>query len=465
MIRVLTDFIIGEREICLMAVHPIEYRYGTPEMREVWSEEYRFHRIIDAEVALAAALAAHGIIPAEAAAEIRNHAHATQLSRAKEIEDEIHHDMMAIVKAIAEECGEPGRWVHFGATSNDILDTATGLQIGASLDIIEVKLCRLLAVLLLRSEETRTLVCAARTHGQIGVPTTYGLRFAIWASEVARHIDRLRQLRGRVVVGQLTGAVGTQASLGSKGIAIQISMMEELGLVPVDVSNQVISRDRYAEYFFMLANMATTLDKIGIELRTLQRTEIGEVEEAFGKHQVGSSTMPHKRNPIRSEQVCGLARVIRSAVEPALLNNTLWDERDLTNSSCERVIFPEATILTDHIILLMGQVLGELEINIPNIRKNLAHLQGINMAESVMIELTRRGMDRQSAHEEVRIASMRALTEDRPLSSVLSEMNETRLYLTQQEITALLEPDHYTGTAVEQVDRLITKLKPLCIGK
>jgi adenylosuccinate lyase len=465
MIRVLTDFIIGEREICLMAVHPIEYRYGTPEMREVWSEEYRFHRIIDAEVALAVALAAHGIVPAEAAAEIRNHAHATQLSRAKEIEDEIHHDMMAIVKAIAEECGEAGRWVHFGATSNDILDTATGLQIGASLDIIEVKLCRLLAVLLLRSEETRTLVCAARTHGQIGVPTTYGLRFAIWASEIGRHIDRLRQLRGRVVVGQLTGAVGTQASLGSKGIAIQISMMEELGLVPVDVSNQVISRDRYAEYFFMLANMATTLDKIGIELRTLQRTEIGEVEEAFGKHQVGSSTMPHKRNPIRSEQVCGLARVIRSAVEPALLNNTLWDERDLTNSSCERVIFPEATILTDHIILLMGQVLGELEINIPNIRKNLAHLQGINMAESVMIELTRRGMDRQSAHEEVRIASMRALTEDRPLSSVLSEMNETRLYLTQQEITALLEPDHYTGTAVEQVDRLITKLKPLCIGK
>ncbi len=448
-----------------MAVHPIEYRYGTPEMREVWSEEYRFHRIIDAEVALAAALAAHGIIPAEAAAEIRNHAHATQISRAKEIEDEIHHDMMAIVKAIAEECGEAGRWVHFGATSNDILDTATGLQIGASLDIIEAKLCRLLAVLLLRSEETRTLVCAARTHGQIGVPTTYGLRFAIWASEVARHIDRLRQLRSRVVVGQLTGAVGTQASLGPKGIAIQISMMEELGLVPVDVSNQVISRDRYAEYFFLLANSATTLDKIGIELRTLQRTEIGEVEEAFGNRQVGSSTMPHKRNPIRSEQVCGLARVIRSAVEPALLNNTLWDERDLTNSSCERVIFPEATILADHIILLMVQVLGELEINVPNIRKNLAHLQGINMAESVMIELTRRGMDRQSAHEEVRIASMRALTENRPLASVLSEMNESRLYLTPQEITALLDPDHYIGTAVEQVDRLIAKLEPLCTGK
>jgi adenylosuccinate lyase len=448
-----------------MAVHPIEYRYGTPEMREVWSEEYRFHRIIDAEVALAGALAAHGIIPEEAASGIRDHAHDARLSRAKEIEDEIHHDMMAIVKAITEQCGESGRWVHYGATSNDILDTATGLQIGASLDLIEVKLCRLLAVLLRRCEETKTLVCAGRTHGQIGVPTTYGLRFAIWASEVARHIERLRQLRGRVVVGKLTGAVGTQASLGAKGIAVQISMMEELGLVPVDVSNQVISRDRYAEYFFMVANIATTLDKIGIELRTLQRTEIGEVEEVFGIRQVGSSTMPHKRNPIRSEQVCGLARVIRSAVEAALLNNTLWDERDLTNSSCERVIFPEATILTDHNLLLMWRVLGELEINTTRIRRNLDLLHGINMAESVMIELTRRGMDRQSAHENVRIASMTALSENRPLASVLYEMSEIRSYLALQEIMALLDPDHYIGTAVEQVDRLIAKLEPLCVYK
>ena len=251
------------------------------------------------------------------------------------------------------------------------------------------------------------------------MPTTYGLRFAIWASEVGRHIERLGQLRPRVVVGQMTGAVGTQAALGPQAMEIQATMMEVLGIGAVDVSNQVISRDRYAEYFMFCANVATTLDKIGIEIRTLQRTEIGEVEEAFGARQVGSSTMPHKRNPIKSEQVCGLARIIRSSVEPALQNNTLWDERDLTNSSCERVLFPEASILTDHCIHLMTNVLEGLVINRNAIRRNLAFLHGINMAESVMIELTRRGMNRQDAHERIRSASMQALAEGKALADVL----------------------------------------------
>ena len=221
--------------------------------------------------------------------------------------------MMAIVKAISEVCGDSGRWVHYGATSNDILDTATGLQLRQALTLIDKKLRLLLEVLIKRSEETKSLVCIGRTHGQHGVPTTYGLRFAIWASEVGRHIERLEQLRPRVVVGQMTGAVGTQAALGPKAMEVQATMMEVLGIGSVDVSNQVISRDRYAEYFMFCANVATTLDKIGIEIRSLQRTEIGEVEEAFGANQVGSSTMPHKRNPIRSEQVCGLARIVRSS--------------------------------------------------------------------------------------------------------------------------------------------------------
>jgi adenylosuccinate lyase len=448
-----------------MAVHPIEYRYGTPEMRDVWSEEYRFRCIVAAEVALARAEAAHGMIPDQAASLIHDRAPAARLDRAREIEAAIHHDMMAIVQAIAEVCGDAGRWVHYGATSNDILDTATGLQVRAALDLIEQKLRLLIGVLLRRSTETKHLVCAGRTHGQIGVPTTYGLRFAIWASEIGRHLDRLTGLRPRVAVGQLTGAVGTQAAMGPKGMQVQITMMQALGLTPVDVSNQVISRDRYAEYFFFLANVATSLDKIGIELRTLQRTEIGEVEEAFGKDQVGSSTMPHKRNPIRSEQVCGLARVIRSAVEPALQNNMLWDERDLTNSSCERVIFPEASILCDHVLRLMTQVLEGLTINESRIRTNLEILHGINMAESVMIDLTRRGMDRQSAHEEVRLASMKALAEGRPLASVLGEIPGVRQYLTMDEIQELLDPDQYIGTAVEQVDLVVAKLSPMATLK
>jgi adenylosuccinate lyase len=446
-----------------MAVHPIEERYGTKEMRAVWSEKNRFSCIVATEVALARAEAHHGMIPAAAAVEINEKAHNASLERAKTIELEISHDMMAIVKAISEVTGESGRWVHYGATSNDLLDTATGLQLKQTLDLIDQKLRQLLGVLLKRSNETKSLVCIGRTHGQHGVPTTYGLRFAIWASEVGRHIERLEQMRPRVVVGQMTGAVGTQAALGPKGIEVQATMMEYLGMSSVDVSNQVISRDRYAEFFMFCAGVATTLDKIGVEVRSLQRTEIGEVEEAFGAKQVGSSTMPHKRNPIKSEQVCGLARIIRSAVEPALQNNTLWDERDLTNSSCERVLFPEASILTDHCLRLMAVVLEGLVINRAAIRRNLDFLHGINMAESVMIELTKKGMNRQDSHERVRMASMQALAENRPLADVLGADPEIVRYCSKSDIAALLNPDTYIGTSVRQVERVIDKLSPLCI--
>jgi adenylosuccinate lyase len=430
-------------------------------MRAVWSEQNRFSCIVAAEVALARAEAAHGMIPQADAETIAANADRASLARAKAIEAEINHDMMAIVRAISEVCGDAGRWVHYGATSNDLLDTATGLQLKQALDLIDEKLRALLAALLDKADDTKTLVCVGRTHGQHGVPTTYGLRFAIWASEVGRHIERLGQLRPRVEVGQMTGAVGTQAALGQKGMEIQASMMEYLALTPVEVSNQVVSRDRYAEYFMFLANVATTLDKIGVELRSLQRTEIGEVEEAFGAKQVGSSTMPHKRNPIRSEQVCGLARIIRSAVEPALANNTLWDERDLTNSSCERVLFPEASILTDHCLRLMTNVIRGLTINRAAIRRNLNFLHGINMAESVMIELTRKGMNRQDAHEHVRVGSMQALAEERPLSEVLAADPGIARYCSEQDLEKLLAPDSYIGTSVRQVERVIARLTPV----
>ncbi|HWQ63022.1 MAG TPA: adenylosuccinate lyase [Methanospirillum sp.] len=445
-----------------MAIHPIEFRYGTPEMKAVWTEEHRFRRIIDAEIALARAEAKEGMIPLGAADAIAASAADASLERAKEIEDEIHHDMMAIVRAVSEVCGEPGRWVHYGATSNDILDTATGLQLKDATTILNIKLRHLLKALLSRAEETKNLICMGRTHGQHGVPTTYGLKFAIWASEIGRHIERLEQMIPRVCVGQMTGAVGTQAAMGDHGINVQTYMMEFLGIGSVDVSNQVIQRDRYAEYFCFLANVATTLDKIGVEIRSMQRTEIGEVEEAFGAKQVGSSTMPHKRNPIRSEQVCGLARIVRSSVEPAFQNNTLWDERDLTNSSPERILFPEATILCDHIIKLMATVIEGLVLKPDRIHKNLMFLHGINMAESVMIELTKRGMARQEAHEIIRVKSMEALAAEKPLSSLLAQTPEVTRFIPTAEIESLLDPNNYMGTSIKQVDRVIEKLQPLC---
>lgn len=445
-----------------MAVHPIEYRYGTPEMRAVWSEEHRFACIVAAEVALAKALAAHDVIPREAAEEIARCAPRAELARAKEIEAEIGHDVMSIVKAIAEVSGDAGAFVHLGATSNDMLDTATGLQLRESLGLIEEKLLGLLRALLARAEETKELVCAGRTHGQIGIPTTYGLRFAVWAAEVARHLERLKEMRPRVIVGKLTGATGTQAALGEKGLDVQQSMMRMLGLNPVLVSNQVIQRDRYAEYFMVLANIATTLDKIAIEIRTLQRSEIGEVEEPFGKRQVGSSTMPHKRNPVRSEQISGLARIVRATVEPALLNNTLWDERDLTNSSPERILFPEASILVDHMLANMIRVISGLVIHRSRVKANLGLLGGINMAEAVMIELTKRGMSRQDAHERVRCASMQAFESGIPFAEALAKDREIARLLTRDEIEELLMPERYTGTAVKQVERAIAILSPLC---
>jgi adenylosuccinate lyase len=448
-----------------MAIHPIDSRYGTPEMRAVWTEEHRFACIIRAEAALAGAEAACGLIPEKDARAITRGAGKASLDRAKEIEAEIHHDMMAVVKALSEVSGGAGRWVHFGATSNDILDTATGLQVKESLTLLEEKLLGLLAVLLRRAGETRALVCAARTHGQIGIPTTYGMRFALWASEVARHLDRLREIRPRVEVGMMTGAVGTMAALGKDGFCVQERMMKDLGLGTVDISNQIVPRDRYAEYFMFLAGVATTLDRMAIAVRTLQRTEIAELEEPFGKKQVGSSTMPHKRNPIKSEQVSGLARIIRASVEPALQDNTLWDERDLTNSSCERVLFPEATILADHILLVMTGVLAGVTINRRNVERNLTILDGIPMAESVMVELTKRGMARQDAHEAVRVASMEAFRRKADFAGVLAKNGEVRKCITRRELEGLLDPGNYIGTAPEQVDRVIARLSKYVAGK
>jgi len=445
-----------------MAIHPIDFRYGTPEMKRVWSEENRFTCIVRAEIALSHAQGIVGMIPVEDAEIIEKNALSASRIRAKEIEAEISHDTMAITRAVAEVCGDAGRWIHFGATSNDILDTATGLQLNEAYDLFENKLETLMGVLLKRAGETKNLICIGRTHGQQGVPTTYGLRFAIWASEVSRHLLRLRESRPRVVIGKMTGAVGTMAAMGDHGIEVQAEMMKYLGIGSVDVSSQVISRDRYAEYIFLLGNIATTLDKIGIEVRSLQRTEIGEVEESFSKKQVGSSTMPHKRNPIKSEQVCGLARIVRGMIEPALLNNTLWDERDLTNSSAERITFPETSILCDHCLQVMTGVVENLKINTEAVSRNLQYLHGINLAESVMIELTKRGMKRQDAHEIIREASMEALAAKLPLAEILSAKPQITSYVSAEEIGRLLQPETYAGLADVQVENLIRKLAPYC---
>ncbi len=447
-----------------MSIHPMEFRYGTEEMKAIWEEDFRLRCLFRVEAALARAEEELGMMPQGAAAEIARAAEITPPQRAKEIEDEIGHDMMATVLALAENSPSFGEWIHLGATSNDILDTATGLQIKASLDILEEKLKELLSLLLDLAMKNKDLVCAGRTHGQIAVPTTYGLRFAIWASEVGRHIQRLGELRPRAAVGKMSGAVGTQAAYGQFGMDIQERVMRHLDLFEVDVSNQVVQRDRHAEMICWMALVASTLDKIFIEMRTLQRTEIAEVEEGFGKKQVGSSTMPHKRNPIKSEQICGLARVVRAQLIPAFENIPLWDERDLTNSSCERVVFPEAFIFTDHILTLAARTLASMHLRPDNIERNLMLLRGLNMAENVMVELARRGVGRQQAHEIMRQSSMIAFEERKELKDVLLENEAVTGCLKPEEISSLLDPHQYIGTAVQQVERLNDKLRKLYLA-
>ena len=445
-----------------MAVHPIDYRYGTDEMKAVWTEEHKLERMLDVEVALARAEEATGDVPEGTADAIADAADEVALDRVKEIEAEIHHDVMAVVRAVQEQCpDEPhdfGEYVHFGATSNDVIDTADALRLREACDVVEAKLDALVDALVAKADEHKATTCVGRTHGQHGVPTTWGHKCAIWASEVDRHRDRLDELRERLEVGQMSGAVGTQASFGENAREISRRTMEELDLAESEISNQLVARDRHAEYVGWLANVATTCDKIGINVRNMQRTEIAEVEEGFGESQVGSSTMPHKRNPIKSENLCGLARVVRGFVRTELRNNTLWEERDLTNSSSERVVFAEASVLTDHVLDYTVDVVEGLGFHDDAIRENLELLDGVNMAEAVMMELARRGMGRQRAHERVRDAAMRAQQEDEAFGDVLLADEAVAAELDEDEIEALVDPDEYLGTAVERVEAVVERL-------
>ncbi|ASJ17240.1 adenylosuccinate lyase [Thermococcus chitonophagus] len=439
-----------------MAVHPIDYRYGSEEMRRIWDEENKLQKLLDVEAALARAHAKLGNIPEESAKVISERANTkwVKLERVKEIEAEIHHDIMAVVKALSEVCGEHGKYVHLGATSNDIIDTANALLIKESLEIVEKDLKELRSILKDLALKHIDTVCIGRTHGQHAVPTTYGMKFALWLDEIQRHIERLHQLKERVLVGKMRGAVGTAASFGEKAFEIERLVMEDLGLKPARITNQIVQRDVYAELMFFLALVASTLDKIGLEIRNLQRTEILEVSEPFGKKQVGSSTMPHKRNPIRTEKVCGLARVLYSNVIPALLNNPLWHERDLTNSSVERVILPESFVLLDEMLKVMKKVLRGLEFFPENIKRNLYLTKNLIMAEPLMLKLAEKGMGRQEAHELVRQLAMKAFRENRDLLEVVRESKEAMKYLTQEDVESL-KPENYIGKAREIVMNVV----------
>jgi adenylosuccinate lyase len=287
-----------------------------------------------------------------------------KLNRVKEIDNEIHHDLMAMVKALSEQCeGNAGKYIHLGATSYDIEDTATGLQLKEAITYITNSLKKLLVELIKVIQNKKLLVCIGRTHGQHAIPTTYGMRFGVWAYEIDRHLDRLKESLNRISYGKMSGAVGNMASFGENGIEIQNFIMEELGLNPTLITNQIIQRDRHAEVLFLTTLIGQSLAKVARQFRVLQRNEIAEMFEPFKKNQVGSSTMPHKRNPHKSERICSLARVLKSNIIPALDNIILEDERDLTNSANERIIFAENFILLDFMIIQLTSIIQEVEFD------------------------------------------------------------------------------------------------------
>ena len=440
-----------------MAIHPIEYRYYSDEMKSIFDEETKLQTWLDVESALVKAHAKLGNIPRKAAVKIARKANtmSVKLKRVKQIDRQIHHDLMAMVKALTEVCGKEGKYVHYGSTSYDIEDTALALQLRGAIEIVEKDLEKLKKTLFKLTKRYKNVVCIGRTHGQHAVPTTYGLKFANWLCEIQRDIDRLKQTKERILVGKMTGAVGTQATFGKNARELQKLVMKDLGLKPVMVSTQIVQRDRHAELVFVLALIGSALEKIAKEIRNLQRTEIAEVLEKFGKKQVGSSTMPHKRNPWKSENVCSLARVLKSHISIALDNNPLEHERDLTNSANERIIFPESFLLLDFMLRRLTGILENLELHPENIKRNLELTKGLVMSEHFMIGLVKKGVGRQNAHEILRKSAMESYMRNIPLKEVLIKNPIVKKRFTKKEINHYLDPKNYIGTAIQQVDSVL----------
>ena len=441
-----------------MPILPIDTgRYGSAEMRKIFEEDARVQKLLDVEAALAWAHAEVGNIPrrdAEKIAKMATTQH-VKLERVKAIEKEIKHDVAALVRALAEVCGPSGAYVHLGATSYDVVDTANSLQLKDAMDIIEKKLTYLRSILQEKTARYKGTVMIGRTHGQHALPITLGFKFAVWTSEVSRHLERLQGCRDRVLVGKMSGAVGTQAGLGEHAPRIQELVMKRLGLRAAEISTQIVQRDRYAELICLLALLATSLENFATEIRELQRPEIGEVSESFeAEKQVGSSTMPHKRNPETCERVCGLARIVRSLAVPAMENVVTWHERDLTQSSAERFIFPEACILTDYLVDLMTGIISNLKVDEQRMLQNIQLSQGRAMSEAVMMALTRKGVNRQEAHELLRKLTIKSEAEKKPFREILLGDGFVCGKLSEKEIDEALDPKNYLGTAVKQAEAI-----------
>jgi len=390
-------------------------RYTHPEMGRIWSDQRRYETWLLVEAAAAEAMAAAGIVPTEAAREIRERG-AFDIARIEEIERTTQHDVIAFTTAVAEKVGPSARWLHFGLTSSDVIDTAQALQMREACDLILKDLESAMDAVRDRALEHRRTPMIGRTHGVHAEPMTFGLKLALWYAELQRDVLRLERAKTTISVGKLSGAVGTFAHLPPK---IEADVCRRLNLEPAPVASQVIQRDRHAELLSALAITAASLEKFALEIRGLQKTEIGEVEEPFGKGQKGSSAMPHKRNPIGCEQIVGLARLLRGNAHAAMENIALWHERDISHSSVERVILPDSFIALDHMLRRFTRIVSGLVVYPERMLENLGRSRGVVFSGTVLLELARRGVSREQAYEWVQRNAMRSFAEHTDFKALL----------------------------------------------
>ncbi len=405
-------------------------RYTSPDMGRVWSDQRKYETWLQVELAAVDAMARAGIVPEEAARDLR--ARATfHIERIEEIEQVTQHDVIAFTTAVAETVGPSARWLHFGLTSSDVIDTAQALQMREACDLILNDVRALMNAVRARAEEHRRTPMIGRTHGVHAEPMTFGLKLALWYAELARDVARIERARAVISVGKLSGAVGTFAHLPP---SVEADVCRTLGLQPAPVASQVVQRDRHAELLSALAITGSTLEKCALEIRGLQKTEIGEVEEPFAKGQKGSSAMPHKRNPIGCEQIVGLARLLRANAGAAFENNALWHERDISHSSVERVIVPDTFIALDHMLRRFTRIVKGMVVYPERMRENLERSGGVVFSGTVLLELARRGVSREQAYEWVQRNAMRAFHEQRLFKSLLLEDGDVTRVLTPAEI-------------------------------
>jgi adenylosuccinate lyase len=430
-------------------------RYTNPEMGALWSDARRYGTWLAVEIAAAEATAEAGIVPAEAARDIRDRARAIDIAqlvpRIDEIERTTQHDVIAFTTAVAEVIGPSARWLHFGLTSSDVLDTALAIQIRDASDIILKLLDGLASAIRARAEEHRRTPMIGRTHGVHAEPMTFGLKLALWYAEVQRDIVRMRRARDVTSVGKISGAVGTFAHLDP---AIEARVCTRLGLEPAPVSSQVLQRDRHAELMATLAIVAASLEKFALEIRGLQKTEIGEVEEPFGKGQKGSSAMPHKRNPIGCEQICGLARLLRGNAMAAMENIALWHERDISHSSVERVILPDSFIALDHMLRRFTRIVSGMVVYPERMRENLERSRGVVFSGTVLLELARRAVSREQAYEWIQRNAMRSFHEETDFKRLLLADPDVTRVLTPSEIERAFNLDDQ----LRNVDRIFERV-------